>query len=452
MTGPIRSRLQSYLDDFDHARLGAFHVRLLIVVGLCWMWAGLGVSTVGFILPALRADWGLSSGQQGLVASAGLVGMMAGAILAGGLSDRIGRRTTLALDMIWLGVFSVLGALAGNYPVLLVLRLLTGFGLGAVLPLASTLVSEYSPIRYRGSLLVLLNGFWGLGGGLAALVGYELVGQYGWRPALFFSGLSILSAPMVWWLIPESMRFLIGHGKLEDALATAHHIDIRPDQTGVPYVRQPTQPMVPAGPQDRPWSPAYLGRTASLWLLWFALNFTFQGVFVWLPSLLIAGGSSLSQSYLLSLAISLGQVPGTLLAALLADRASRRLTMSLTMVFWGIAVVLFGFGASPAWVLVWGCLLALGNGAAWVGLSLHHRALPHAHARPGDRLGHRLWPRRGHPRPARGRTADPNRGRQPAHLQLAGRHPHPGHPRPGRPAPLHHRARPGRDQPLIPSL
>jgi MFS transporter, putative metabolite:H+ symporter len=365
MTGPASSRLQSYLEDFDHARLGGFHVRMVIVTGLCWMWAGLGVSTIGFIIPALRSDWGLSSSQAGLVASAGLVGMMIGSVLAGSLSDRIGRRTTLVLDMLWLGLFSALSSLAGSYPVLLGLRLLAGLGLGAVLPVASTLVSEYSPVRYRGGMLTLLNSFWGLGGGLAALVGYLLVGEFGWRPALLFTGLAVISAPMVWWLLPESMRFLIGRGRLEDALATAHRIDVPldPQHTLNPPTSPVKSPAVRA--HEWPWSAPYLGRTASLWLLWFALNFTFQGVFVWLPSLLMAAGNSLTQSSLLSIFISLGQVPGTILAAFLADHFNRRTTMVAFLVFWAGALVMFGFSAAPAAILFWGFLLAGGNGASW---------------------------------------------------------------------------------------
>jgi putative MFS transporter len=368
VAAPAQPTIQSYLDRFDRARLGGFHLRLLFIAGLSWMWAALGVSIVGYILPVLRTEWGLSSGQEGLVASFGLLGMMIGAIGAGSLADRIGRRATMALIMLWLGVFSALASFSPSYPVLLGLRLLTGLGLGAVLPVASTLVSEYSPTRYRGGLLVVLNAFWGLGGGLAALTGYIFVAQYGWRPALLFTSISIVSAPLVWWLLPESMRFLAGHGRTAEALAIARRIAVTPDERApqAAPTTAPGQTSQPPQPGNTGlFSRAYLGRTASLWLVWFALNFTFQGVYVWLPTLLISGGSTMAQSYLLSLVISLGQVPGNLLAALLADRTSRRLSMGVTMVLWGLAVILFGFSASPAGVLLWGFLLSMGNGAAW---------------------------------------------------------------------------------------
>ena len=101
--------------------------------------------------------------------------------------------------------------------VLLILRFFTGMGLGAVLPTGGTLVSEFSPTRLRGTLLVLLNGFWGLGGTLAALVGYFLVLHTGWRPAMIFGGLAIISGLLIHWLLPESLRFLLSKGMIEKA-------------------------------------------------------------------------------------------------------------------------------------------------------------------------------------------------------------------------------------------
>jgi putative MFS transporter len=373
------------------------------------LWTAVGVSNISFILPTLQAEWGLSTRQQGWLASVTVIGMMVGSVLAGRLSDRIGRRSTLALTLLWQGIFSTLSAFSTGYPVLLGLRLLAGLGWGAIPPVASTLVSEFLPARSRGKILVMLNAFWGLGSAVAALAGYGMVGNYGWRPVLLVSGFSILCVPLVQWMLPESLRFLLGKGRLVEAQQTLARIRIQPDpaaaaaataaatattaaaaappatvsatslatayppaagqsyaRTSLPAVAHP--PGSPAGNNGvpvHPWTAPYLGRTASLWLLWFAFNFTFQGVFIWLPSILLAGGNSLSRSFLFSLVISLGQVPGAILAALLADRFSRRVGLALVIAFWSAAVFLFGLSANPASVLFWGFLLAIGNGAAW---------------------------------------------------------------------------------------
>jgi putative MFS transporter len=120
-------------------------------------------------------------------------------------------------------------------------------------------------------------------------------------------------------------------------------------------------------PRDSIWSSAFRRRTFALWVLWFALNFTFQGVFIWLPTILVASGNSVAQSFLFTIVITVGYVPGTLLAAYLADtqRTSRRASLALFMVGWGLASLFFGFSHSSASTLIWGFLVATGNGAAW---------------------------------------------------------------------------------------
>jgi len=364
---------QTALDNFDRARLGAFHVRLLCLAGLCMLWTAVGVSNISFILPALQSEWGLSTSQQGAIASVTVAGMMAGSVLAGRLSDRVGRRRTLVLALLGQGIAATFSAFSPSYPILLGLRLLAGLGLGAIPPVASTLVSEYLPARSRGRILVLINGFWGLGSAVAALAGYALVGTHGWRPVLLVSGLSILSVPLVRWMLPESLRFLLSQGRVVEAEQTISQVHVQPDpkalQDAGAAARTISHPPVMAGDGSgdsiHPWASPYLGRTAALWVLWFAFNFTFQGVFIWLPSILLAEGGSLSRSFLFALVISLAQVPGAVLAALLADRISRRLGLGLTIAFWSASVFLFGLSANPASVLFWGFLLAVGNGAAW---------------------------------------------------------------------------------------
>lgn len=371
--GETLTSLEEILDNLDGARLGRFHVRLLLIIGICWLFTSQGMSIIGYILPDLRQEWGLTSSQAGLVASCGVLGMMVGAILAGSLADRVGRRATLALVMVWLGSFSALSSLAGSYPILLLLRALTGIGLGAVFPVASTLVSEYSPTHYRGRLLVLLDGFSGLGISLSGLIGFTVVENLGWRPALLITSLAVVWAPLILFLLPESLRFLITQGRYREAQETGRRITLVQD------MRAPVLPVKPAGlvvlPGRRtighppanatPWSSAFLQITLSLWLLWFSINFTFQGILVWLPSLLLSEGNSSSQSSLFALVISLGQIPGTVIATLLADRISRRLILVAAMVLYGATVFVFGLSSSPSAILFWGCLLTICNAVTY---------------------------------------------------------------------------------------
>jgi len=113
------------------------------------------------------------------------------------------------------------------------------------------------------------------------------------------------------------------------------------------------------------WSRRYVQITSTLWVMWFALNYIFQGVFVWLPSILEAEGSTLEHSYLVSAVINLGQVPGAIIAASLADVANRRNMLILFLTLLAGSAFLFGFAQTIPLVMVLGFLLTVCNGAAW---------------------------------------------------------------------------------------
>jgi putative MFS transporter len=363
---------QRLLNRLDTAPLGRFHIRLLLVVGICWVWAAYGVTVVGYLLPLVRSEWHIRPSKLGLMASFGMFGMMVGSVLAGALADRLGRRMTLEVIMLYVGLALALSAISWNYPLLLTLRFFTGMGLGAILPVSGTLISEYSPVKQRGRLLVLQNLFWGLGGVLAALVGYLVVLRWGWRPALLFGVLALLTVPLIRLTLPESVRFLITQRRMKEARKIVEHICVTPDgqssddETGSQVNEQLPVPAENNSKQQQGiWSRRYVQITSTLWVMWFALNYIFQGVFVWLPSILEAEGSTLEHSYLVSAVINLGQVPGAIIAASLADVANRRNMLILFLTLLAGSAFLFGFAQTIPLVMVLGFLLTVCNGAAW---------------------------------------------------------------------------------------
>jgi MFS transporter, putative metabolite:H+ symporter len=350
---------------FDNAKFGKFHLNLMLLTGSCWSSAAYGVTVIGFILPALKTEWNVSSSALGFMAGIGMLGMLVGSVAAGTLSDRFGRRTTLTWIMFYLGMMFILSAAAGSFSILLILRFFTGMGLGAVLPTGGTLVSEFSPTHLRGTLLVLLNGFWGLGGTLAALVGYFLVLHTGWRLAMLFGGLAILSGVLIQMTLPESLRFLLSKGMIEKA---------RKESARVIFVEESSPPIQPQKESTSQaviksingiWSQRFARITLSLWVLWISLNFLYQGVFVWLPTLLMGENSSINRSFLLTLIISLGQIPGTILVAYLADRYSRRKLIILSLGLLGLSAIIFSLSGITTWILTIGFLLMVFNGMAW---------------------------------------------------------------------------------------
>ena len=128
------------LERLEALPVGSFHYKLLFVTGLGWLFDSMDTGLIAFILPVLAKEWQLTAGQMGWIGSIGLVGMALGAIAAGALADRIGRKKVFTITVLLYSISTGLCALAWSYTSLLVFRFLVGFGLGGELPVAATLM------------------------------------------------------------------------------------------------------------------------------------------------------------------------------------------------------------------------------------------------------------------------------------------------------------------------
>ena len=350
----------------DRLPLTAAHRRLLAGSGVGWALDAMDVGLVSFILAALAVQWSLSPGELSLIASIGFVGMAVGAGLGGLLADRVGRRSVFALTLLVYGLATGASALATGVAMLLVLRFITGLGLGAELPVASTLVSEYAPARIRGRVVVILESFWAVGWVCAALIGYFVVpsSANGWRWAFAIGMLPAAYAIVVRWKLPESVRFLERRGRTVEAEAAVQRFEA---SAGVAPVPSPAHPPVT---DVRPslaqlWTPTYRVRTTALWLTWFGVNFAYYGAFIWLPTLLVASGFGLVKSFEYTLIITLAQLPGYAVAAVLIERWGRRATLVTFLAGSAVAAAGFGFASTVPTVLVAGIALSFFNLGAW---------------------------------------------------------------------------------------
>ncbi len=353
------------LNHFDNAKLGRFHLALILLTGACWALVAYGVTIIGFLLPSLRTEWQVSSSLLGVMAGSGLLGMFIGSIIGGTMADRMGRRRILVWALFFSGIFFLISSAAWDYSSLLILRLLTGMGLGAVIPIVSTLITEFSPAKVRGTLSVLINGCWGLGGSIAALVGYKVVLVYGWRLAMLFGCVAFILSVLVRISLPESMRYLILKGRLEEAQKQFAKIKLdivtSPSNVNKPQVDVVGQKNNEGGI----WSASFARITASIWFMWIALNFLYQGVLVWMPTLLASTHISEGRSFLLTLLISLGQIPGTLIVAFWVDRMKRGILLIVSLALLSMATLFLGFSQNDTWILVVGFLLMIFNGMTW---------------------------------------------------------------------------------------
>ncbi|MBX5490808.1 MAG: MFS transporter [Chloroflexi bacterium] len=209
----------------DAVPLSRFHWKLLLVSGLGWMFDAMDILVVGAVVAAVSREWGLDATQSQWINTANVAGLFFGALASGWLADRFGRKTVFQLTLLVYSIFTGLSAAATGVAALMLLRFLAGLGLGGELPVASTLVSEFAPAPHRGRLVVLLESFWAYGSVLAALIGFLVVPNLGWRVALLMGALPALYVFVVRRSLPESPRYLLAHGRAAEAEAVVRQVE-----------------------------------------------------------------------------------------------------------------------------------------------------------------------------------------------------------------------------------
>lgn len=346
--------------------LGRFHWRLLAITMLGWMFDSMDTGIVAFVLAKMIDSWNLTAAQIGYISSIGLVGMASGAVLAGTLADYFGRKKLFAGTLLVYSIATGLCGLAWSYESLLFFRFLVGVGVGGQLPVAVTLISEYSPAGHRGKMIVILESAWALGWLAASVIAYLVIPQYGWQIAFYIGAAPALLIFYLWRRVPESALYLVNKGRYEEAHALVAAIERELDvPVGPVPTTAETSVKVPGGSLRELWSVPYRRRTICLWILWFGMVYSYYGIFTWLPSLLVKSGHDLIKSFEFLLYMTLAQIPGYFAAAYLVDKLGRKPTLAGFLAACAGCAYLFGNAATTVEILLWGCLLSFFNLGAW---------------------------------------------------------------------------------------
>ncbi|EFA23804.1 MFS transporter [Bifidobacterium gallicum] len=366
----------------DNLTINKAHRRLLTASGIGWAFDAMDVGLVSFVVTAIAADpaFNLNATQKSWVLSIGFIGMAIGAALGGYLADRFGRKTIFTATLIVFGIANGAMAFSWTLAALLVARFVIGLGLGAELPVASTLVSEFSPTKQRGRMTVLLESFWAVGWIVAALIGYLVIpasGDWGWRWALLIGALPLLYAIVVRRSLPESVRFLESQGREIEAEQAVRYFEqagavaagtkrtgfgLRA-KSGAAAVK--TVKTKSAMRTRDLFSRRFLPITLAIWATWFFVNFSYYGAFTWMPSLLADQFGSLTKSFGYTLVIAVAQLPGYFLAAWLVERWGRRRTLAVFLAVSAVAAFLFSQSVTVWQVITFGMLLSASNLGAW---------------------------------------------------------------------------------------
>ncbi len=359
---------ESFVARLDAVPLNRFHRKLLITSGLGWMFDAMDVILISFLILPIRTEFGLAATDTrvAFIAAAGFLGMFLGAAVSGRLADRYGRRAVFQATLILFSLGSLLSAFAPTFETLLAARVVAGLGLGGELPVVATLVSEFSPRKSRGRMIVLLESFWAYGTVLAGLIAIFVLPQWGWRGAFLVGALPALYVAYLRRALPESPRFLASVGRAAEADAVVRRVEREGGGALITVSRvQAPPPAVRKATLGDLFSGVLARRTAMLWVLWFGIVFTYYGIFLYLPSLLAARGLSEVRSNEFFFLSTIAQIPGYFSAAFLVERWGRKPTLVLYLLGTAASAYLFGNAGTGSDAFLWASLLSFFNLGAW---------------------------------------------------------------------------------------
>jgi putative MFS transporter len=367
------------LARLERLPLSWVHGRLLLMGGLGYTFDAANNAILAFILPSVAALFGLGNTQTGLLGSSVLIGYLFGAFSAGALGDLIGRRKVMMYALALYCAGSLLGAGAQSFGFLFCARIIAGLGTGAEAAIVAPFLAEFIQSRYRGRYIGSLSGFFSFGFVLAALLGYAVVprSQEGWRIVQVLTALPIVM--LLWWrrALPESPRWLIQQGRFleaEQVVSAMEDVGIRragEDLPGSVAVQTPPGEARASSFADNLrslWSPRLVRSTATLWVLWISITFSYYGFFTWIPTLLMKHGLTITKSFAYSIVIYVAQVPGYFSAAFLSERLDRKWTIILYMLAGGVSAFLMASATDARMITIFGFFLSFFMNGTYAGI------------------------------------------------------------------------------------
>lgn len=303
---------------------------------------GFDTAAIGFIAPSLIGEWGISRPALAPVLSAALFGLAAGALLAGPLSDRLGRRVMLLISVGIFGAACLASGYAGTLTELTALRFVTGLGLGAAMPNTVTLMSEFCPDKRRAAIVNLMFCGFPLGAAFGGFLAAWMIPTFGWRSVLHLGGVApLVLLVLLFVLLPESVRYMVAKKQSPEKIRrTLARI------TGTPIEAAEFVATEPAGASGQEGirlvlSREYLVGSVMLWIAYFMGLVIFYASINWMPILLKEAGLTPKSATLISALFPLGGI-GAVVCGVLMDKFNANRVIAICYALTAISV--YGIG------------------------------------------------------------------------------------------------------------
>jgi len=339
MSGRISNSRAAVSERIERLSFNRAHRKLLAMGGLGYLFDTMDSTMVAFVLPVLVPLWRLRPSQTGVLASSTYLGFLIGALIAGSLGDRIGRRPVMSWALVFYASFTLLSAFTVTWQEFLISRLFAGIGVGAESAIIAPFMAEFVATRFRGRFVGTMIGFCSFGAVSAACLGTLVVpiGIPGWRYAILMTVLPV--GMLVMWRrsVPESPLWLSDRGRTDEANEVLASLER--GQLSRPRLELTTLQVEPRDQERRKGfgagvaqilTPPLLRGTLLLWGMWLSVTGTYYAFFTWIPTLLSEAGLTLRHGQSVALVVYLAQIPGYFGGAWLMDRLRRQHVAVLT--------------------------------------------------------------------------------------------------------------------------
>ena len=329
-----------------------------IIFSLCFLVVlldGFDTAAMGYIAPSLISDWGLSRAALAPVLGAALLGLAVGAFGAGPLADHWGRKSVLVVAVALFALASLASACSPDVQTLTVLRFVTGIGLGAAMPSAVTLMSEYCPDARRATLTNAMFCGFPLGAAMGGFVAAWMIPAWGWASVLLLGGIApLVLLVLLLRLLPESLRYLVAQGYPAEHLRTVVARVIGRSVAQAPgfVLRESHAEGQEGSAIALVVSPRYRLGSVMLWLAYFMGLVIFYALLNWMPVLFSDAGLDARTGVLVAALFPLGGV-GAVLSGWLMDRFNADRVVALGYGLAAVAVGCIGLAVGQlAWLVV----------------------------------------------------------------------------------------------------
>ncbi|MGH7717085.1 MAG: MFS transporter, partial [Vulcanimicrobiaceae bacterium] len=360
------SLTQEVAGRLDRLPLSSFSYKLLWMMAPAWIIEAYDIGIVGPTIAVLKQTWAPAASQIAMLAIASTIAICIGLVPSGMLCDRFGRRRLLLYGIAWFSIFTGLGAISPNIETLTVFRFLAGLGMGAVFPLPYVYLTEFLAPVARAKLVGYLNGFLTALYLVPPLAAIYFLAHFdhaiAWRLLYLIAFVPLVYSFFLWFMLPESPRWLAVRGRKEEALAIVQRAEEETERsTGAPLaafvpsrVSAPVQRDIARGDVFRP---PLLRGTIVVWLAFFGSLPVFYVLLTYAPALMVAQGFKLTNSLYFVALLQLSGGIGGVVEGIFGDRVGRRPVIAWYAVLAFIGLIGLAYGNSIAVVLICGIVV-----------------------------------------------------------------------------------------------